>query len=271
MAFENDGFEATADAGTSNVGFNQENDGSEGSSQATQSSNAQHEQQFSQMQSEIAKMRQANQDLLRDLTAHKEELARDRETKRRALLQMSGDQDFLQEEAQKKRAAQIADELKQLAKYNPELQQFLGNQNQGASLGDKVFYNTATQKAHELATTVGFESPQGKEFMSLMGNILISSVPDWERRFRREGNMEVLNEVFDYIKTSILDPRDKIIENKIIERIRKQGRSMMPVPRGSAGSTGPALRQNPVDVKNPTSLHEAFMSLGAKHLNDGYE
>ena len=138
-------------------------------------------------------------------------------------------------------------------------------------MGDKVFYSTATQKAHEMAASVGFESPQGKEFMSLMGNILISSVPDWERRFRGEGNMEVLNEVFDYIKTSILEPRDKIIENKIIERIRKQGRAVVPLPRGSGGSSSPTPRLNNVDIKNPASLRDAFVSLGAKHLSGDYE
>lgn len=270
MAFENEGFNATAEAGTENEGFNQGSNESEDSS-AQQSNNAQYEQQYGQLQSEVEKMRRQNQDLLRDLTAHKEELARDRETKRRALLQMSGDQDFLKEEAQKKRASVLASELKELAKYDPELQRFLGNDQQGQGLGDKVFYNTATQKAHDLAGTIGFETAQGKELLSLLGNILILSVPEWNKSFYKDGNMGVIDQVFDYVKTQILEPRDKIVENKIIERIRKQGRAAPPLPRGTAGSNVSVQQNQQINTRDVNSMRERFLALATKHIEDGYE
>lgn len=214
---------------------------------------------FEYLKKSNERIAQANEKLLRDVSAHKEELANMREAERRRTLLFAGDKSIIQEETRKRRAEEIKNEFYEL--FPKARDMFEGNaqafnQQPQPSVAEMAYMNSAKQEAYTFAKNEGFSTPEGQHFMAVLGDVLIHSVPDWKARFYQGGDRSVLNEVTEFIREKIFKPRDQQIESRLLEKIKKQGRYVSPLPRTSAGSGRIEKPKDNLDFTKPEDRHK---------------
>lgn len=231
---------------------------------------------WNQVQAELASLRQYKQDWSQkqasydnDLRSYKEELSKVREDERRFRLLQAGDPEIIKDEQERRKNEAIQKELrKHLTELLPDLvQKGELRLNQGGShLADQLYFSQASQKVHSMAKEEGFDD-KGQKAMEAFGSFMIESVPQWKDRFYK-GDLSVVDETAKWIKETILEPRDKYIENRVLERIRKQGKYAAPLPSRTGGGgvkVNNALKQ---DFNDPDARRNAFLKIAHSALTE---
>jgi len=190
---------------------------------------------------ELAELRRLNAELQERIQRgdaergqFKEELAKLRDDQRQRDLLLVGDKDALAARQEQLRQQKIKDEF---FKIFPEVKNALDRgQSAQPNVAEAAYLNSAKSKGFELADKMGFKETSGKEFMIYAADMLIQNTPQWKQRFYQAGDMNVLDEVADFINKKVFEPRDRMMKQQWINSLKKQNQFSTPLPRGGAGS-----------------------------------
>ena len=250
-------------------------EGQEG--QQDQSQEPDYKRELEEVRSKYDRLAQDNESYKRDLQTHKEELSRRREEerayreedRRRALL-LSGDKEILAEEEKRRKSEAIKNQFYELF---PKAKDILegsakGKQdNEGEpSLAEQAFHNGTRQRAMEMAKKSGFATTEGQQVLTTLGDYLINITPQWKERYYKRGDTTVIDEVHKWMEDKVFGPRDRFIENRIIEKLKKQGRYTAPLPSRTGGSGNPPSKDKDLDLNVPSQRKDAFLRVARNTL-----
>jgi hypothetical protein len=226
----------------------------------------------------LERLAQDNESYKRDLQSHKEELSqrrederRSREDERRRSLLLAGDKELLQEEEQRRSAEKIKE---QFFKVFPNAKNVLEgngqNQQQGekeVSVAEQAFHNGNRQRAMEMAKKSGFGTTEGQQVMTTVGDYLINITPQWKERYYKRGDTTVIDEVHKWMEDKVFAPRDRAVEARLLEKLKKQGRYTAPLPSRTGGSNAPSpSREKDLDLNVPNQRKDAFLKVARSSM-----
>lgn len=237
--------------------------------QGQQQDQSDYKRELEEFRSRAERLAQDNENYKRDLQSHKEELSQYREEQRRAReeerrrsLLLAGDKEILQEEEKRRYSEKIKN---QFFEVFPEAKKLFDgnaqNQQQGekeVSLAEQAFHNGNRQRAMEMAKKSGFTTTEGQQVMTTVGDYLINITPQWKERYYKRGDTAVIDEVNKWLEDKVFGPRDRAVEARLIERLKKQGRYTAPLPSRTSGSSSSSSKEKDLDLNNPQQRRDAF-------------
>jgi len=202
---------------------------------------------------------------------YKKQLAESRE---RAFKALFGDEIDPQDAKQRIQRDKIK---KQLLETVPEIKDLIerggGPRDDGEpTFAQKQFISTAQQQGRAMAKEALFEDELSQDVFLTLGDILILKTPEWKKRFYDDGDVSVLKTVHDFLTEKILKPRDRLVEQRLIAKIRKSGLpAIRQAPTGGGGGAPKAPKKKDVNINDPNQRNNLMLQIANRALAGGGE
>jgi len=224
--------------------------------------------QIEELRRQNAHLQEVNSKYMGELHGFKSEIATLRDMQREQQLLAAGDPRALAKRQEQAKQEEIKEELFKIFPHLKQLENGLPTQ---SARDDQFFLNSARAEGYKQAEQLGFKDEASKQFMVYAADMLMQVNPAWKQRFYEQKDMSVLNEVSQFIQKQIFEPRDKMIEQRILERLRKQNKVSAPIPPRGGGSAKPAADVQRIDSRNSTDRAKVYEHLFSRHADSGNE
>jgi hypothetical protein len=224
--------------------------------------------QIEELRRQNAQLQEVNSKYSGEIHGFKSELTSLRDAQREQQLLAIGDPRTKAKFEEQAKQQEIKEEFYKLFPHMKQLENGLPQQ---SARDDQFFLNTARTEGFKHAENMGFKDEAGKQFMVYAADMLMQVNPNWKQRFFEQKDMSVLNEVSEFINKKIFEPRDRAIEQRVVEKLRKSNKVASPVPTKGGGAAKQVNQSERIDSRSAEDRAKVYGHLFARHAGSGDE
>jgi chorismate mutase len=224
--------------------------------------------QIEELRRHNAQLQEVNSKYAGEIHGFKSELATFRDSQREQQLLMMGDPRTKAKYEEQAKQQEIKEELYKILPHLKQIENGIPSQ---SARDDQFFLNTARTEGFKRAEQLGFKDEASKQFMLYAADMMIQVNPQWKQRFFDQKDMSVLDEVATFMNKQIFEPRDRAIEQKVLERLRKQNKVASPMPSRGGSQAKPTGNSEKIDSRNADDRSKVYAHLFSRHAGSGEE